>query len=151
MHDEQWLWLSLRPQYADLILRDRKQVELRRARPLLAEGARVLLYSSSPTMALLGECRVGSVQTSTPESLWPIVSHTAGVDLEQYQQYFRGALRAVALSLEDVVVWPRPVSLDRIRTVWPNFRPPQSFRYLTDSQAHVLRHAGNDATIRRGA
>lgn len=139
MSTDTWLWLSLQPRYAARILADEKHIELRRARPLQAEGARALLYASSPVMALLGECRITGVEEGPPSRLWPRVSETAGVNQVEYDSYFAGATRAVALQLDEVVVWHQPVPLATIRRLWPRFMPPQSFRYLSISQVIELR------------
>lgn len=148
---ENWLWLSLHPHYADLIVAGMKRVELRRARPLRAEGATALLYSTSPVMSILGECTIESVEEAAPARLWKSVALRAGVNRAQYDEYFKGSDRAVALQLGKVRVWRRPVTLEAIRRVWPSFAPPQSFRYLTEAQVIEFRYLAQSSRIAAGA
>ena len=54
--------LSVKPQYANLIVDGIKSVELRRKFPTdLRQGTRCLIYSSSPTQKVIGECKIETV------------------------------------------------------------------------------------------
>jgi predicted transcriptional regulator len=121
---------SVRPRFAQQILDGRKTTELRRVRPDVTTGQRVLIYSSSPTRALLGTAVIHAIEAGTPHSLWPQVRDTAGVTRAEYRTYFAGSEIAVAISLRDVRALKRPLSLDELRAQWPWFRPPQSYCFV---------------------
>jgi len=128
------LLLSVRPAFVERILDGTKTAELRRVRPGARPGQDVLIYSSSPTMALLASAVVERVDADVPENLWRQVRHAAGVSWDEYTAYFAGAERAAAIWLSDVTAFERPISLHELRERWPWFRPPQSYCYV---RAHV--------------
>ena len=128
------LLLSIRPTYTRRILDGSKTVELRRVRPSVEPGQEVLIYSSSPTMALLAHAVVAKVETAYPSTLWKSVRQAAGVTWTEYDDYFRGAAQAVGIWLRDVLELEEPIPLAQLRQRWPWFRPPQSYCFL---QAHV--------------
>ncbi|EDL59370.1 hypothetical protein PM8797T_29518 [Gimesia maris DSM 8797] len=54
------------------------------------------------------------------------------------------AHRSARASQPEVVVlnpisFLEPVTLERLRQAWPNFQPPQGFRYLDDEQASFVK------------
>ncbi len=125
------LVLSLKPRYADAILAGSKTVELRRTRPNLTIPTLALIYSTSPVMSLVGSCRVDSIETRPLRELWPLASDRAKVSRREFDQYFQGRNEGIALHLSE----PRPVQtalcLPVLRTLVEDFRPPQSFAYLS--------------------
>ena len=124
------LLLSVRPIFVDRILEGSKTAELRRVCPGVKPGQDVLIYGSSPTMALLASAVVERVETDAPEALWRRVRHGAGVSKAEYVSYFAGAERAAAIWLSDVLAFERRISLHELRERWPWFRPPQSYCYV---------------------
>lgn len=124
---------SVRPKFAQQILDGNKTTELRRVRPDVAAGQRVLIYGSSPTRALLGTAIVHQVESATPGKMWERVRHTAGVSRAEYRAYFEGADIAVAITLRDVRPLKRPLALSELRARWPWFRPPQSYCFVQAS------------------
>lgn len=124
------LLLSVRPIYADRILSGTKSVELRRVRPGVSSGHRVLIYCSTPRMELLASAVVAHVDEGQPKELWERVKGRAGVSDVEYRAYFQGARRAVGIWLADVTAFARPVPLKEMRSRWPWFRPPQSYCYV---------------------
>lgn len=147
------LLLSVRPRYVEQILAGTKTAELRRVRPAVDAGARVLLYASSPTMALLGSAIVQSVDVATVGAMWPRVRLSAGVSRAEYAEYFDGATSAIAIWLEDIRAFAQPITLAELRRRWPWLRPPQSFRFVDAAMdgdgRHVLRLAPTDAAPSR--
>jgi predicted transcriptional regulator len=127
------LLLSVRPVFVDRILDGTKTVELRRVRPDVVAGQNILIYSSTPTMALLASAIVARVDVSDPENLWQHVRHAAGVSKAEYAAYFTGAGRAAAIWLSHVRALSRPIALRELRERWPWFRPPQSYCYVRAS------------------
>ena len=107
-----------------------KTVELRRVRPNVTPGEHVLIYSSSPEMALLGSARVEEILCDAPGNLWNRVKDEAGVSRKEYDDYFSGASVAIGFRLGDVQPLVRPIPLHELRRKWPWLRPPQSYRYV---------------------
>lgn len=135
MAEDRALLLSVKPQYADLILDGHKTVELRRTLPALRAGASVVLYGSSPTRAIVGTAMLEAVESEVPAQLWKNLGHLTGIGLEQFKAYFDNTAVAYGLRLSE----PRacqPLTLDELRQ--HGLEPAQSWRYLTQEQLQEL-------------
>lgn len=135
---ERSLLVSIKPKYSAKILEGSKQVELRRTRPRVSQGELVLIYESSPTMALVGYAIVGTVISATPNSLWPRVRQWAGITRKEFEIYFDGAMRGFGINLIDVCSLKKPVHLQELRKQWKGFHPPQTYKYLSKYQTQEI-------------
>lgn len=137
------LLLSLRPRFANAILAGAKTVELRR-RPINAQpGTPILLYASSPSMAIVGTASLRDIQTHTPHTAWKKYHTRLGLTRDEFDAYLDGSPRAHLLLLHQVYVLIEPLHLHQLRQDG-QFHPPQSFRYVTPSDPtplHDLSHA----------
>jgi predicted transcriptional regulator len=124
------LFLSVRPVFANKILSGAKTIELRRVRPNVSTGDMVLIYSTSPEMALLGRAQVAEVVAGTPSGIWEQVKGRAGISRGEYDEYFSGAPTAIAIRLCAAQRLTRPIPLRELRERWPWLRPPQGYRYV---------------------
>ncbi len=126
-----YLFLSIRPEFVDKIITAQKTVEFRRTRPRAREGHPVILYASSPVMAIMGVAVVRRITSSSPTGIWKMFSTSGGIPRDRFREYYRGATRGHAIELCRVRKLEVPVDLDLIRTELPGFRPPQAFSYLS--------------------
>lgn len=124
------LLLSIRPRFARLLFDGSKTVELRRKTPNVQAGMLVLVYESSPTMALVGSGTIKSVTVGSPDVMWATADSQAGLSRPEYDKYFEGCAQATFLGLASLVRFTRPVTLSDMRERWPWLRPPQSYRYV---------------------
>lgn len=124
------LLLSLKPCYADRVFEGLKTVELRRRIASDIKDRDVFVYVSSPVMELRGGFRAGNFWHGTPEEIWSRVSQFAYVDKKDFDAYFEG--RTVAYAFEVTNVWEssKSVNLDTLRSKFPKFAVPQSWRYV---------------------
>jgi len=132
------LFLSVKPIYAEAILSGAKTIELRRSRPRITVPTEALIYASSPTMALVGECVVEDITEWQMANLWKSLGPQTGVDRFMFDTYFEGAEHAVALHLTKVRRLTNAVSLEDIRDRVEGFEPPQSFRYVSRAKSEAL-------------
>ena len=128
------LLLSIRPRYAEMILSGVKTVELRRIKPKIKKGSAVVFYVSSPVKAIIGGFRVVEVIEGSPSEVWNSVRSIAGVNREEFNEYFDGTEKAYGISIENLWVFRKPLELDFLRNLWTGFNPPQSYRYLTNEE-----------------
>jgi predicted transcriptional regulator len=126
--NERALFISVKPKYANAILEGTKTVELRRTRPNLPDGSLVILYSSTPTRAVVGWAQLTGVRVGTPIEIWDKYGIAAAIDEPAYDAYFNGTDQAFALELHSVVAAAEPIPLDVIRSI--GIQPPQSWRYV---------------------
>jgi predicted transcriptional regulator len=131
--------LSVKPQYANMILNGSKSVELRRIKPKLIEKrSLVLIYASSPVKSMVGAFSVDSVVEKPLDELWDIVKETSGVTYQEYKKYFSGVNKGVGIFINDYWKFTEPISLFSIKQKNKSFNPPQSFRYATEKDLFLL-------------
>lgn len=139
MHpDRPAVLLAIRPRFAELILTGAKSVELRRVRPKLDKGDLILLYASSPVRELIGVCVVACVDVAPASELWKRHGQKSGLLRAEFDSYFKGATRSVAISVEDARRVIKPRTLDELRKRLPGFVPPQSFSYISQDDVRRL-------------
>lgn len=132
------LLLSIRPEHAQNIFAGTKTVELRRIRPRVSNGSQVLIYVSSPVKALAGGFQIAEVIEGKPERLWDKVKKYAAVTREQFDSYFTGAAMGYGMMIANVWALDQTVPLEHLRKRLPGFQPPQSYRYLKDTEIRMV-------------
>lgn len=142
----QLMILSIHPRHVAKILSGEKSVELRRTRPNVAPGQPIAIYSTQPESALVAVARVAHVEVSKPALLRAsTLLEAARVSGDEYDAYFAGAHKAVALHLRAVTPLRNCVPLSHIRQRRP-YSPPQTWHYfdaaalgtlLGDHEAHT--------------
>lgn len=131
------LLLSLRPRFAQAILDGTKTVELRRTRVSALPGTLLMLYASSPVMAVVGVATLRDRDTASPETIWHRYRDNIGLSRAEFSDYFAGAEHATALSIDAPRTLPEPLTLNWLRT-HATFQPPQSYRYITPTDPSPL-------------
>ena len=129
------LLLSIRPRHANRILARTKTVELRRTRPRLAAGDRMIIYVSSPERAIAAWATIGEVIEREPSRLWPLVRDRCGISKGEFDEYFLDAQRGFGIVLGRLHTAKHVLSLRKLRTIIPGFRPPQCYMYLRRDRA----------------
>lgn len=131
------LILAVKPRWADLILDGHKTVEVRRTRPPLGAGTRMILYASRPTSSLVGVCDIVAVRTVPVSDLWRISQRGSCCTRDEFEDYFAGAAEGTAI----VLASPRrvrPVSLATLRREVDSGMPPHSFRAISRAKVEHL-------------
>lgn len=123
------LLMSLRPRFAHAILDGSKTVELRRTRVSVPPGTTIIIYASSPIMAVLGTAVLVEVDTARPNTLWRRHSDHLGLTRAEFNDYLIGAATASCLTLYSPRTLPASLPLTELRE-HAEFQPPQSYRYL---------------------
>ena len=119
--------MSIRPQFVNAILDGSKRVEFRKRR-LAVDVSRVVIYTTSPVQAVVGEFTIADQVVDTPQALWQRYAAVAGIDYAAFFKYFAGFTDAVGIVIDEVLEYKTPLSLDEVE---PGARPPQSFIYLS--------------------
>lgn len=135
------LLLSVRPRFARALLDGTKTAEVRRRFPDVPVGTIVVIYASSPDMAVLGTMKVGRLTRSTPDGIWRDYADSIGIERPELDEYLHGASECSVIELEQPAAWRTPVSLSSLRDHM-QLVPPQSFRYLTFDQVERLGQLG---------
>lgn len=129
--------ISIRPNFAEAIFSGAKTTELRRRIPQIPVGTRLWIYATKPTGAVLGFARVDGVVSGSLEEIWVASVGQAGVSRAEFDDYFAGSEKGVALQLVDVQQG-QPVSIANLKAIRPRFHPPQTIVRISDSESEVL-------------
>jgi len=133
--DGQMLVMSLRPEYADLVLSGKKTVEFRRRFSAEHAGAKIVFYVTSPVRQFLFAAVIAGVDGLPKADLWSKYRRDGGVSKDTFDSYFAGVPQGFALSLDNIEMLQNTMSLEDARRLCPGLRPPQSFmRLRTDSR-----------------
>ncbi|MEA5549914.1 ASCH domain-containing protein [Anabaena cylindrica UHCC 0172] len=134
------LLISIHYEYANMIFDGNKQVEFRRVRPRhLGEGDLILVYATSPEKALLGILEVEKVVEMPPNKLWNIVKDKGGINQETFHKYYKNSQIAFAIFFKNPFSFDSPITIEKLREEWKDFRPPQCYHYLKDREINLIK------------
>ena len=138
--------VSIHPNYVEKIVEGVKTVELRRRfSETVAPGAIILIYSTSPTQAIVGSASIRGVRRLQLDELWEQHGGAACIDRDTFDDYFNGLDEGYAILLEDVKPFARQVAAADLKQKF-GFTPPQSFMYLRQEYYPLLNHERVQAT-----
>lgn len=124
------LFISVKPEFAEKIFNGQKAIELRKSAPGVENGDMVIIYSSSPVMAIIGTATIKEIISTTPSKMWREHSAKLGIDKKRYSEYYEGKEVAVGIVLKGKEKLPNPISLREFKKKFSRFQPPQTFRYI---------------------
>lgn len=133
------LLISVKPEYSEKIFSGEKRIELRKIRPNIKSGDIVVIYESSPTMALRGTVIVNQVVFDAPNIIWKSYRDIAGISKEKYETYYENHTVAYGITFNHVTEYKDLLSLQSLRRLWDGFSPPQSYRYLSCEDIEKIR------------
>ena len=116
--------LSIRPQYAEAILRGEKRFEFRRT-AFRQSVEVVIVYITSPVCQVVGEFDVEEVLADSVAALWIRTKSYAGINRRRFFEYFKGRNTGYAIVIGNVRRYRRPLDIATF-----GVRPPQSFVYV---------------------
>lgn len=139
-YKRKYLFLSIKPEFAKKIMAGQKTIELRKLRPHISIGDYVIIYASTPLRKVIGYARIKSIIECSPAEMWSTYHNSLGIDEARFAKYYSGHSSAIGIELEKIHQC-RNISLEQLRMIDSNFRPPQGFRYISD---HQIYHAINE-------
>lgn len=117
--------LSINPEYVERILCGKKKYEFRKC-ICKRKVDKIVIYSTSPVMKVVGEAEVEDVLVDVPEKIWDITKEDSGVEQEFFDMYYRERKQAVAYKLRHVIEYEVPKMLKD----YGLSAAPQSYCYL---------------------
>lgn len=126
-----FLFISIKPEFADKIIDGTKTVELRKNKPNAKAGDFVIIYSTVPVKSVIGFGKIKGIIDDSPTFIWDNYSKYLGIDKERFDTYYQNTNRAVGIEISSVCKLTEKINLDSIRKFMPRFSPPQSYRYLS--------------------
>lgn len=124
--------ISIHPEHAEKILSGTKKLEFRR-RWTTQFVNRLFIYATAPVQRIVGFATVARITQGTPSQLWKLSREiNGGISRRKLFNYFDGSRRGFAIELREIILVPG--GTDPRSCLGRNFRPPQSFRYLTERE-----------------
>lgn len=119
--------LSIKPEFADLILNGEKQYEFRRVIFKSDLVKKIIVYASSPISMVIGEFEVENVLSLDTSKLWKLTKHNAGIDKAYYDDYFFGKEIGHAIKIKKPKRYKTHIDISNFNIK----QAPQSFAYIT--------------------
>lgn len=117
--------LSIHPEYVRQILAGTKKFEFRR-NVAKHNVDRILIYSTSPEMKVVGSVSVLGVLKDTPQKLWQKTKGFSGISRDRFMEYFSQKEIAYAYQLGEVKKFNKAKNLSD----YGISAAPQSFAYV---------------------
>lgn len=121
---------SLKPRYAEGILEGLKTVELRRRCGSLSAGTKMVIYSSAPISAIVGEVEISGVQHTEVARIWHLYGQAALIEKPEFDRYFQGIDRGYAIGVCAPRRYRNPIPLSHLKNF--GFRAPQSYMFVAE-------------------
>lgn len=128
--------ISIKPKYAFRIFAGIKKYELRRwfgIKPV--PGSLMIVYVSGNVRSLIGEFTVGKIIYGPPNKVWEHIRSLVNTGISpEDKSYIIGNKPAMAIEVLEPRLYKRPVGLEELRCIIPDFNPPMSFRELSPDE-----------------
>lgn len=122
--------LSIKPVFAEQILRGEKRVEMRKKAKVMM-GDVIHLYASSPEKKIVGEFIAGRTYYVQEEDAMEMISRRGDLGLDSRdKKYVAGGKYIQVIPVLFPRRYKRPISISEIRAVLPGFTPPVSYLIL---------------------
>ena len=119
--------LSIKPKYADAILRGEKKYEFRKTLFKRKDVQRILIYSSSPVKRIVASFEAGEILEEKPKKLWDECSFGAGIEKDEFFKYYANKGKGYAIRINNLQKFEEPIDPKELNS---GFVPPQSFCYM---------------------
>ena len=119
--------LSINPNHVENILNGTKRYEFRK-KVCKRHVDKILIYSTTPIMKVVGEAEVDEVLVDNPEAIWKKTKTKSGIDKKFFDQYYKNRDQAVAYKIRNVIKYRQPKELKEYGVS----SAPQSFRYIEE-------------------
>ena len=119
--------LSIKPKYAEAILRGDKKYEFRKTRFKRKDVEKILIYSSSPVKRIVASFEAGEIVEGEPRKLWDELRGDAGMDETEFFNYYRNKEKGFAIKITNLQQFEEPIDPRQLNS---EFVPPQSFCYV---------------------
>ena len=134
MKQSKYLFLAIKPEFANKILAKEKTIELRKLRPHIKEGDYIIIYASSPIKGVVGFAKVKKIIEISPNEMWKIYSSKLCIDKNRYDNYFLNKRKAIGIEIESIRNIQPIITLEEIKKIDNSFIPPQGYRYVSNIQ-----------------
>lgn len=125
-----YLFISIKEEYTNRIFEGTKKIELRKSKPNVAPGDKVIIYCTSPVKAIVGIAQIKDIIVHRPNTMWRLHSKVLGIDKQSYLDYYGNSEKAIGIVLSKPKKLANNIGLSLIKEHVPTFTPPQTFKYF---------------------
>lgn len=118
--------LSIKPIYAEKILKGEKIYELRRSIFKIREVKNVIIYASAPISKVIGEFEIEGILHEKIDQLWQKTGKYSAVDKGFFDSYFADKDKGYAIKIKSFKKYEK--YYDILETY--GVKAPQSFAYV---------------------
>lgn len=118
--------LSINPEHVKNIFNGNKYYEFRKIE-CKRKVDKIIIYSTSPIMKVVGEADVEEILKATPEEVWKETQNKAGIDKKFFDKYYENKEYAIAYKLSKIKEYRVPKTLSEFGIN----KAPQSFVYVS--------------------
>lgn len=118
--------LSIKPEFANKIFSGEKRFEFRRTIFKNENVKHVVVYASSPMQKVIGEFEIEEILNEDLHSLWKKTKNFAGIEEDDFYQYFVDKEKGFAIKIKKVKKYKQPLCIKKDFKILP----PQSFAYI---------------------
>ena len=122
--------ISIKEKYVQEILSGRKTIELRKSKPTARPGDVIIIYTTQPVKAVTAVAVIENIISCTPDIMWRDHKESLGIEESDFFDYYKNAKKAIGIELKSVTKLDANILLSAIKIIYPNFSPPQTFKYL---------------------
>ena len=132
--NKKFLFISVKPEFAEKIMSEEKTIELRTLRPNINTGGYIIIYASSPWKSVVAFGKIKNILKMPPQKMWSNFSSCLGIDKQRFDNYYKGKLYAIGIEFSEVTKI-EPIHLNELRNIEPQFHPPQIYKYINNNRA----------------
>ena len=132
--------ISIHPEHVEKIFSGAKKLEFRR-RWTTRSVKTLFIYATAPIQRIVGFAKVARITQGTPTQLWRLARDVdGGISRRKLFTYLGGSRTGVAIELRKITLVPG--GTDPRLCLGRDFRPPQSFRYLSEKEISQINSGG---------
>ena len=129
---------SIKRKYCEKIFSKEKLVEFRRQNVRILQNEKCLIYTTSPVKRITGYFVVKEKIRLPLKRLWELTKEFAGITKNEFMKYFKGCLEGTAILIKYVKKFIDGITLDEIKSLFYNFKPPQSYYNLDIKSYNII-------------
>ena len=124
------LLISIKEKYVTEILSGHKTIELRKSMPKVKAGDTVIIYTTQPKKAVTAIATVKKILKNSPCKMWADHKDSLGISKIEFDDYYKDSKFAIGIEIGNVIRLDTEILLSAIKSINPQFTPPQTFKYL---------------------
>lgn len=120
--------LSIKPKYIEQIENGSKLYEFRKV-IFKQDTEEIYIYATAPIKQIVGKFCIDEIIEDTPQNLWHSFRRNAGINKNDFFEYFSGKDKGYAIKIKSFISFKKPIDPYQEN---PNFVPPQSYAYINN-------------------